>query len=122
MRADLSSLVRLDPTRLAVALPLPRGWYAVCCAYLATPVSVRFRVSRQTLATYWRIKRLPRDWGEALDRREAPLAVMRWIGWAADRGERERRYREAIASFDGNVGWPRPGQKAPRGEAAGEQG
>lgn len=61
---------------------------------------MRQEVSRQTQAHYRRIGRMPRDWGEALDRRGAPLFVMRWVAWAGDEEEGERRLQEAIGLWD----------------------
>ncbi|MFT3775585.1 MAG: hypothetical protein QM820_60325 [Minicystis sp.] len=83
------------------------GWYATCVAYLATPAAIRKEISRQALATYRRIQRLPPAWGEESDRRGAPLAVVRWIAWGKAQEERERRYREALASWDQAGRWPR---------------
>lgn len=85
---------------------LPRGWYATCVAFLATPEPLRREISAQTLATYRRIKRLPRPWGEALDIRGAPLSVARWIAWGRDKGERERRYEEVMAWWARTGKWP----------------
>jgi len=59
----------------------PRTWYAACRAFFCVPEAMRCVVSRQTLAHYRRVTRLPRDLGEDLDRRSAPLSVFKWIAW-----------------------------------------
>jgi hypothetical protein len=97
-----------DREVLAVSEPANTlGWCAKCNAYLASPPEIRRAVSPQTLATYRRIRRLPRVWGEELDRRGAPLFVMRWIAWAVDPSEKERRYTTALASWEQAGRWPR---------------
>lgn len=82
-------------------------WYAACAAYFRMPPEMRQPVARQTLAHYRRIDRMPRAWGEGLDIRRAPLFVMRWVAWANDEEEGERRYRTAVTSWDGHGRWPR---------------
>lgn len=97
---------------------IPRGWYATCVAYLAMPPSLQRRIAPKTRATYCRIRVLPRAWGEALDLRGAPLGVVRWVAWGHDRGERERRFQEAVASWDERREWPRGarGKRSSEGE------
>jgi len=82
-------------------------WYAACAAYFEMPAGMRQPVSRQALASYRRIAKMPPVWGEALDGRGAPLFVVRWVAWANDVDEGERRLREAITSWDGRRRWPR---------------
>lgn len=94
--------------RAARKEPFP-GWYAHCRAYLALPARLQRTVSRQTIATYRRIERLPQEWGLTLDQRGAPLAVLRFIAWGQDPEERKRRFDEALA-FRATTGkWARPG-------------
>jgi len=58
-------------------------WYAACRAFFMVPEALRRSVTWQTLAHYRKIRDLPRDLGEDLDRRAAPFAIFRWVAWGA---------------------------------------
>jgi hypothetical protein len=81
-------------------------WYAFCCRFLTAPGDHRPRVSRQTLAHYRRIQRLPRAMGEQLDRLDAPFHVLRWIAWASTDVERGARYSKALDRRQHTGRWP----------------
>lgn len=74
----------------------PRRWYAACCAFFTVPDVMRRVISRQTLAHYRRIRQLPRDLGEDLDRRSAPLTIVQWVAWGAGEGAQRARHAAAV--------------------------
>jgi len=83
------------------------GWYAACRVYFAQPAAERCPVTRQALAHYRWIARLPRAMGEDLDRRGAPQFVMRWIAWAKPAEARQLRYEAAIEHHARMGRWPK---------------
>jgi hypothetical protein len=83
-----------------------RKWYAACRAFPSLPDVFRDKVSRQTQATYRKIARLPKAVGQELDRRLAPLFVVRWIAWAKTRDAIVARHVAAIAHHDRTRRWP----------------
>jgi hypothetical protein len=84
----------------------PWGWFAYCQAFLAQPPDRK--ISRQTMAHYRHIRDLPQPMGEDLDRRGAPLFVMRWIAWGIALGPavRKKRYQAAVAFYKKADRWP----------------
>ncbi len=103
---DPSALPEL-PDSAADAEPAdPWGWFAYCRAFLAQPPDRQ--ISRQTMAHYRHIRDLPPSMGEDLDRRAAPLFVMRWIAWGIALGAdvRKKRYRAALAFRKKAGRWP----------------
>lgn len=81
-------------------------WYSFCRAYFKTPVHERAPVTRQVLAQYRAIDRLPPDLGASLDRRGAPQVVVRWIAWARDYKQMETRFAIATEYNALTGGWP----------------
>ena len=57
-------------------------WYAACVLFCQLPERMRHHVERRQRALWWKIGKLPREVGEDLDGRAAPLAVFRAIAWA----------------------------------------
>jgi hypothetical protein len=93
-------------------------WYALCRAYLASPRRSRKSVTRQTLATYRRIRELPAELGQGLDRRGAPLRVVRWVAWAETDEVRRERYLLAVGYHERAGRWPKPGDAGTPGEVS----
>jgi hypothetical protein len=83
-----------------------QDWYAFCRAYLSTAPALRKRISRQTLAHYRRVSRLPPDIGLGLDHLGAPIRVIRWIAWASTATERDRRLAVSLAVREQALRWP----------------
>jgi len=88
------------------------GWYATCQAFFVVPEDQRRAVTRQTLAHYRRIRDLPPDLGEDLDRRAAPLAIFRWVAWAATGADRRARHAFAVERHAHTGHWPSAQQRA----------
>ncbi len=63
-------------------------------------------MSRQALAHYGAIQRLPREVGEDLDDRGAPQVVVRWIAWGVSDEDRAARYAAASAEQVRTGRWP----------------
>jgi hypothetical protein len=84
----------------------PLRWCAASRSFLQLPELLRRGISRQTLAHYRRIRALPPDLGEDLDRRAAPLAIFRWIAWGATDAERRARHALAVERHTGTGRWP----------------
>ncbi len=87
-------------------------WYAACRLFVLLPAAMQRAVSRQTLAHYRRIHRLPRDVGEDLDRRGAPFAIFRWVAWGATTAEKRARHAIAVEHHARTGHWPNPQQCA----------
>ena len=90
----------------------PLAWYAACRSFLLVPEALRPSVSRQTLAHYRRIRALPPDLGNDLDRRAAPYAIFRWIAWGATDVERRARHAIAVERHTRTGRWPGPRERA----------
>ncbi len=86
-------------------------WYAACKAFLTLPEPLRCGVSRQTLAHYRKIRDIPPDLGEDLDRRGAPFAVLRWIAWGATTAETRARHAAAVKLYASTGRWSSPRER-----------
>jgi hypothetical protein len=93
-----------------------REWYAVCKAFPSLPEVFRRKASRQTRASYHKVSRLPDAVGEELDRRLAPLFVMRWIAWAETHDAILARNAAALAYHDRTRRWPPENELGKLGE------
>jgi hypothetical protein len=87
------------------------SWYAACRALLAVPEPLRRHLSRQTLALYRRIRKLPPELGEELDRRAAPLAIFRWVAWGAGDAEQRARHAATVEHHARTGRWPGPKER-----------
>lgn len=83
-----------------------RTWYAVCKAFRSLPEVFRREESPQTRATYHKVAQLPETVGEELDRRLAPLFVVRWIAWAETHDAILARNAAVLAHHDRTRRWP----------------
>ena len=93
-----------------------RKWYAACLAFPSLPAVFRRKASRKTRATYKKIALLPEYIGRELDRRRAPLFVMRWIAWAKTHDALLARNAAALAHHDRTRRWPPENQLGKLGE------
>jgi hypothetical protein len=89
-----------------------RRWYAASISVSSLPETLRRDVSCQMLAHYRKIADLPRDVGEDLDRRAAPLGIVRWIAWGAGEGDVRARHAVAVKHHDRTGRWPGPRERA----------
>ncbi len=90
-------------------------WYAYCRTFVHLPPAMRRAVARQTFAHYRRIARLPRDLGEDLDRRRAPLTTCRWIAWGHSDAARRTRHAAAVAHHTRTDRWPNDRERSALG-------
>jgi len=81
-------------------------WYAACLLFCQLPDTMRRHVARRQRALWWKIGKLPREMGEALDAREAPLLVFRGIAWARSADEKRVRHAFAIDWHAHRGEWP----------------
>lgn len=81
-------------------------WYAACFLFCQLPELMRRHVERRERALWWRIGKLPRELGEDLDRRSAPLRVFRAIAWARSADEKRARHVFAIEHRARTGHWP----------------
>jgi hypothetical protein len=86
--------------------PADGRWYAYCVDFKATPLSMRPRKSRQTVAHYLRIASLPPAWGALLDERRAPFYLVRWVAWGKTRSAVKVRYDDAMRYVTLLKCWP----------------
>ena len=89
----------------------PPTWYALCRTFSSLPEPLRGGVSRQMHAHYRRIAHLPRDVGEDLDRRAAPLGIVRWVAWGDGEAEARARHAAAVAHHARTGRWPDPRER-----------
>ena len=81
-------------------------WYASCLSFCQLPPLMRRHVERRQRALWWKVGKLPRDVGEALDRRVAPLRVFRAVAWAKSADEKRARHTMAIEHHARTGHWP----------------
>jgi hypothetical protein len=81
-------------------------WYASCVLFSQLPEPMRRHVERRQRALWWKIAKLPREMGEDLDTRAAPLHVFRAIAWARSADEKRIRHAFAIEYHATTGQWP----------------